>query len=63
MAKCFADRDSYCSALKKKECKNCNFFKTHEVLEESRDRAMKRIDSLPRAARNGIYNIYFKGAK
>lgn len=63
MAKCFADRENYCSALKKKECEGCNFFKTHEDLEKSRDRAIRRIDSLPKSTKDFIYQNCFKGGK
>lgn len=26
--RCFADRGDYCTALNKKECKNCKFYRT-----------------------------------
>lgn len=61
MGKCFADKDSYCSALLKKNCKSCNFFRTEENLEKSKHRAMKRIDSLPEETKEHIYDKYFKG--
>ena len=63
MEKCFADKDSYCSALNKKKCEGCNFFRTEEDLEESKNRAMKRIDSLSKTTQDYIYGKYFKGEK
>lgn len=61
--KCFADRDSYCSTLNKKDCKGCNFFRTEEDVQVSRRMAEKRIESLDSVMQDSIYEKYHKGEK
>ena len=63
MEKCFADKDSYCSALNKKKCEGCNFFRTEEDVQASRCIAKKRIESLDDTTQDYIYGKYFKGEK
>lgn len=61
MEKCFAETGNYCKALKERQCEGCNFYRTRKEVEFSRDRAIKRIDSLPKTTRMYIYDKYFKG--
>ncbi|SCG82680.1 hypothetical protein DW1_1107 [Proteiniborus sp. DW1] len=64
--KCFANNsDCYCSALKIASfhvdiCKDCSFFKTQKQVEEGREKAIKRVESLDAITRQSIYDKYFK---
>lgn len=59
MSKCFADTNGItCQILKKRKCKGCNFFKTQQQVNESREKALKRIKSLDEPIRNNIVNLY-----
>lgn len=60
---CWAGNEKNCKVLKrciKKDCLTCNFYKPIRDHELSQERALKRIDSLDVAARNYIYQKYFK---
>ena len=52
MEKCAFDLGEYeCSALAKKECDGCNFYKTETQVANSRRRSEERLDSIP----GGLY--------
>ena len=66
MIKCAFDRECGCAALKEKPCmigKPCAFFKSKERLEEGREKARKRIQSLPLKQRKHIFDKYYTGTK
>ena len=48
-----------CSALTEKMCKGCKFFKTKEELIEGRQKADKRIKSLPQTSQSYIKRKYY----
>lgn len=52
---CFADNGKICTALKKKQCGGCNFFKTVEQKSKDDSRTKKRLESL----KDKVVNIYF----
>ena len=58
MYECAFDRGEECAALKYKECKGCHFRKTKEELEEGREKARKRIESMPFVEREHIKQKY-----
>lgn len=41
--KCFADTGKGCSALTKKQCDDCSFFKTKEQVEMEEKRTKERL--------------------
>lgn len=52
MEKCAFDlNEQGCSALTKKECEGCRFYKTAEQVAEGRRKAKERLDSIP----GGLY--------
>ena len=52
MEKCAFDLDEQrCSALTKKECEGCHFYKTATQVAEGRRKAEERLDSIP----GGLY--------
>lgn len=53
--------DRRCSALTKKACMRCNFFKTEEEVKASRERAEERIRSLPINKQRAIIDKYILG--
>lgn len=55
---CFAYKKGKCRALKVKECKGCNFYKTKEKAEEGRAKAIGRIMSLDKNIRADIIHKY-----
>lgn len=55
--KCAFSLGNKCSALTKKACGRCHFYKTEEELKESRARAEARIGTLPSEKR---FEITFK---
>lgn len=59
MCKCFAEDKNKCIALKIKDCKGCNFFKTKQEVEEGRNKSIERINSLDNQTRNSIMDIYY----
>ena len=61
MNSCFAYDKRKCSALKKKECEDCNFYKTKEEVEESRKKSINHIKSLDEYKRNNIIDTYYNG--
>ena len=63
MLKCAFDREEKCSALTKKSCEGCAFFKSKEKLEEGREKAQKRIRKLPLSMREYIFDKYYIGLK
>ena len=60
MAKCFADVNGECSALKIKDCKGCTFYKTKEEAEKGRKKALIRIQSLDKDITDYIIDKYYK---
>jgi hypothetical protein len=58
--KCAFDRNTLCTALAVKECHGCAFRKTHEELDAGRERAEKRIESLPEEQQDHIFYKYGK---
>lgn len=58
MNKCAFDLEKKCAALTDKECKGCRFRKSKEELEEGREKARRRLDSLPIVQREYIKHKY-----
>ena len=58
MHECAFDLGKKCFALTEKQCKGCKFRKTNEELAEGREKARRRIESLPIMERNHIKNKY-----
>ena len=58
---CFAYKNKSCTALKVKQCKGCNFYKTKEESKEGRIKAMKRILSLDKGVVEHINQTYYNG--
>lgn len=56
--KCAFDRIYQCAALTHKECIGCHFRKTQKQLEEGRERADERIESLPGDVQDKIAKKY-----
>ena len=50
--------ESTCSALTKKFCPGCRFFKTKEKLAEGRKKAMERVRRLPQWEQDRILDKY-----
>lgn len=61
MEKCFADDGKICTVLRAKNCMDCKFFKTQKQVEESRKKAMDRINKLDIHTKSNIINLYFEG--
>lgn len=61
MDRCFAYDKKGCRALKIKECKDCNFYKTKEEAEEGREKALNRIMNLDEEVRRNIIDTYYNG--
>ena len=59
MNTCAFDEANKCSALKEKQCKGCNFYKTTEELIESRQKATERIRTLPKTKQAHIKHKYY----
>lgn len=55
---CFAYTNRGCKALKVRNCKGCNFYKTKEEVEASRIKAMERIMALDKETREHIIETY-----
>ena len=59
---CFAykSEDYYegCEILKKKNCTNCRFFKTHKQVAEEKEKTIKRLLTLPEIKRKDIVDVY-----
>ena len=58
---CFAyDKTKHrkCTALKKIQCRDCNFYKTREKFKADRLKALQRIMSLSKDLRNYIVERY-----
>jgi hypothetical protein len=55
---CFAYTNRGCKALKVKNCKGCNFYKTKEEVEAGRIKAMERIMALDKETREFIIETY-----
>ena len=58
---CFAYKPRECAALLKRNCDGCKFYKTMELLETERQRAIERVFTLDEKSRNKIINVYFGG--
>lgn len=57
---CFAKKGKVCNATTYAECPiNCSFFKTKAQAAEDREKANKRIFSLPDKSRSFILNTYY----
>lgn len=54
----FRVNERRCSALTKKLCGGCRFYKTEEELKESREKALERINNLPKRVQMEIYDKY-----
>lgn len=64
MLNCAFDRgEGMCSALKEKSCERCRFFKTEKQVADSREKAKKRIQSLPVETKRHIYDTYYPTRK
>ena len=59
MIKCAFDVLDKCAVLKEKHCEKCRFFKSHGKLREGREKAERRIASLPDRERRHIYDKYY----
>lgn len=62
MIECAFDRETGCACLKEKQCmlgKPCSFRKTSEQLIEGREKAAKRVASLPPKIQNHIQDKYY----
>ena len=64
MLRCAFDRgNDTCSALTEQDCMNCKFYKTEMQVAVGREKAKRRIQSLPRETRNHIYAKYYPQSK
>lgn len=64
MLNCAFDRgEGMCSTLKEKSCEKCRFFKTEMQVAVSREKAKKRIQSLPAETKRHIYDTYYPKRK
>ena len=64
MIKCAFDKgEGMCSALTEKSCEGCKFYKTEMQVAVSREKAKKRIQSLPKETKQYIYDKYYAGGK
>ena len=59
MNKCAFDKDGKCSALNKKDCKGCSFYKTEEEVRIGREKATARIKTLPKDIQRHIKLKYY----
>ena len=59
MEKCVFNKGKKCSALAPKKCKNCSFRKTEAELNEGREKARERLESLPREQYEAIMRKYY----
>lgn len=57
---CAFNKDEHCSALSTKNCNGCSFMKTAKQLEDVRDKAWERINTLPKKVRAKINQKYYK---
>lgn len=55
---CFAYTNRGCTALKVRNCKGCNFYKTKEEAEAGRVKAIERIMALDKETREFIIETY-----
>ena len=58
MENCFADNGNKCLVVLHKQCKRCNFYKTHEEARISRKNAKDRLRSLEESTRKYITEKY-----
>ena len=58
MEKCVFNNGKKCSALVPKKCKDCSFRKTEAELNAGREKARKRLESLPEEQRDAIMRKY-----
>ena len=59
MIKCAFDVFDKCAVLSEKHCEKCRFFKSHGKLREGREKAEKRIKSLPWEQQAYIHDKYY----
>ena len=59
MKLCAFDRDNECDALTTKQCVGCRFNKTEYELKAGREKATKRILSLPKSTQIRIARKYY----
>lgn len=59
MIKCAFDEFDKCAVLKEKHCEKCRFFKSYHKLLEGREKADRRIATLPEKQRRKIYDKYY----
>ena len=60
MNNCAFDFEKSCAALYERDCKNCSFRKTKEELAAEREKAMARINGLPKYERDAILLKYYR---
>lgn len=61
MDKCAFDLDVKCSALTKKECDGCAFYKTKAQLNEGRKRALRLLGKFTPQQRQALRERYYNG--
>lgn len=59
MKKCAFDNETNCIALTEKQCNGCKFCKTTDELLAGRQKAEKRISTLPQTAQTYIKRKYY----
>ena len=60
MNNCAFNKGNWCNALREQKCEGCAFYKTREELVEGRQRAMERINGLPKTKKYYIIHKYYK---
>lgn len=60
MERCVFEDGRSCKALNERKCENCAFRKTQEELTAGREKALDRIERLPRARRQAIMKKYYR---
>ena len=61
MDKCAFDLEEKCTALTKKQCKDCAFYKTKEQLNEVRKRALRLLSKFTPEQRQAFRERYYGG--
>ena len=59
MKTCAFENGTECEALREKNCLRCPFYKTEKEAEESREKARKRLQNLPKATQILIHRKYY----
>jgi len=58
-SKCFALKEGKCTALIKRKCEGCSFYKTIQHAKKEREKALKHIKSLEKDMREYILSKYY----